>query len=503
MLWKIDPLKSKDKNHNISCDLAGERPMYLYWAKNKNSLIYSDSINELLNFSEIKKSLEISDQGISFMLQSGAVPPPQTVYKNIYILSIGDTAEVKIVKNKIEVFFQHKFPFKNSERLNEKEMKPNQNYILDLILSATLLQIDHSKPSFLFHSAGKDSNAIALSLAKANMQANFTLLTYKSATYNDESELSAAISRRLGFAHRVIQESDTLSDQNKDDLVSYFTNAPFPSIDNATLALPLALESVPELRVGANVIDGGGNDVYMSMPPTSKELKILHLSQFISKAKLLRSYIRSDRALNVFLRTPAEVFATSGLSFFDSSRIFPRDKPVVNYWQTESRFHEGWDIYDFKSDILGTKIIPEVHVRKVRNFTDAFQGNAILPFTGMEIALYFSKLPENYLFDRRLLKNKLVLRKILYQQLDLDSDLIGKRGWGFNSRNFIQKNFNFLFGEIATCEIWDQAALSRFVKRLINQMGTSGYAARASERHLLRLFLISGWYNHSRYLNKS
>jgi hypothetical protein len=35
-------------------------------------------------------------------------------------------------------------------------------------------------------------------------------------------------------------------------------------------------------------------------------------------------------------------------------------------------------------------------------------------------------MPEAYLFDRKLLKNKLILRKILDEHIGLDSDQIGK-----------------------------------------------------------------------------
>ena len=47
--------------------------------------------------------IKITSEGISFLLQSGVVPPPNTIYKNIFIVGIGDI--VKTIDNKIEIAF--------------------------------------------------------------------------------------------------------------------------------------------------------------------------------------------------------------------------------------------------------------------------------------------------------------------------------------------------------------------------------------------------------------
>ena len=59
-----------------------------------------------------------------------------------------------------------------ANRLQPKDMQPNENLILEMLAEATLSRIDKSKPSFLFHSSGKDSNSIALALAEADCKIN-------------------------------------------------------------------------------------------------------------------------------------------------------------------------------------------------------------------------------------------------------------------------------------------------------------------------------------------
>ena len=85
---------------NIFSDLASEFPVYIYWSADKQVLLYSTSVIELFDDERIPKPLKVSDEGISFLLQSGVVPPPNTGYQNIYILGIGDTAKVATVNGK-------------------------------------------------------------------------------------------------------------------------------------------------------------------------------------------------------------------------------------------------------------------------------------------------------------------------------------------------------------------------------------------------------------------
>ena len=114
--------KCNELSTNICSDLASEFPVYIYWSPDKQVLLHSTSINELFNDVRIPKPLKVSDEGISFLLQSGVVPPPKTGYQNIYILGIGDIAKIATVNGKIEVTFKHKFPFMNINRLHTDEI---------------------------------------------------------------------------------------------------------------------------------------------------------------------------------------------------------------------------------------------------------------------------------------------------------------------------------------------------------------------------------------------
>lgn len=483
----------------LESDLASEFPLYLYWPQDQSTLLYSTSITDLLNDQRVPKPLKVSTEGLSFLLQSGVVPPPKTAYQDIYILGIGDKAKVSTLNGKIDIQFSHEFPFLNANRLQADEMQPDEDLILQMLAEATLSRIDESKPSFLFHSAGKDSNSIALALAEAGWQDKVTLITHKSKGQADESEISAIIAKQLGFKHHILHEVDQLQAEHKQAINDYFVNAPFPCTDNVTLAFPLYAHQVPELK-GANIIDGGGNDSHMMTPATQSELKVLPLSKLTHHTSFMRHFAKSESLLSPLIRTPAEWCGVSGLSFADAKKVLPKAMNVYPHWQQESQLRKDWDLFDFKTDMYSTRTIAEVHIRKARNFADSINSNMVLPFANQQVAEYFAQMPEQHLFDRKTLKNKLILRKILKDRIGLDSDALGKLGFSYDSSSVVMHNWDWMLQEMQQCTLWHQPSLLRMVTRLKDVMQSEHKYADFSGRLIYRTYLLSAWYNRNRYL---
>jgi asparagine synthase (glutamine-hydrolysing) len=484
----------------LESDLAGEFPLYLYWPQDQSTLLYSTTITELLNDARVPKPLKVSNEGISFLLQSGVVPPPKTAYQDIYIVGIGDKAQISTQNGKVDVVFSHQFPFMNANRLPADAMQPDEDLILQMLAEATINRIDTSKPSFLFHSAGKDSNSIALALAEAGWQDKVTLITHKSKGHADESEISAKIAKQLGFKHQILHEVDQLQAEHHQAIEDYFINAPFPCTDNVTLAYPLYAHQLPELK-GANIIDGGMNDRYMVSPPTARELKVLPLSKLTHHASFMRHFAKSESLLSPLLRTPAEwIGGIGGLSFADTKKILPDAVNVYPHWQQESQLRKDWDFFDFKTAQY-TAIATEMFQRKARNFADSINSNLVLPFANQQVAEYFAKMPEAHLFDRKALKNKLILRKMLKDRIGLDSDALGKMGFSYDSRSIVIQNWESITQEITACPLWNQPGLVNVIARMRNRMYGTGWGAGAAGRLLYRIYLLSAWHNRNRYVN--
>ncbi len=484
----------------LESDLAGEFPLYLYWSQDQSIFLYSTSITELLNDARVPKPLKVSNEGLSFLLQSGVVPPPKTAYQDIYILGIGDKAKVSTVNGKIDIQFSHEFPFLNAQRLQADEMQPDEDLILQMLAEATISRIDESKPSFLFHSAGKDSNSIALALAEAGWQDKVTLITHKSKGQADESEISAKIAKQLGFKHQILHEVDQLQAEHKQAINDYFVNAPFPCTDGVTLAYPLYAHQLTELK-GANIIDGGGNDSHMITPPTARELKVLPLSKLTHHASFMRHFVRSESLLSPLIRTPAEWCGMSGLSFADTKKILPDAMNVCPHWQQESLLRKDLDLFDFKTSMLTPVVASELHIRKARNFADSINANMVLPFANQQVAEYFAKMPEQYLFDRQTLYNKLILRKILKDRIGLDSDTLGKLGFTYDHQSIVNDNWLHVTDVVSSCEIWDGFAIGKFISRVHPYLNNNSRRARNAKSWVYRLYLISGWLNSSKYVS--
>lgn len=493
----INEYKLNDKDLSLQTDIAGEYPIYIYLSSDKKQLLYSKNIVQLLDDKRVKKPLKVSIKAISFILQSGVVPPPLSIYENIFILGIGYNANISTIKEEIHVDFKYEFPFFNKNRLKKEDMLPDKNKILELVANATIKRLDKSKSTFLFHSAGKDSNTIALALAKAGLQNDVTLVTHKSKGNKDESEISKSIADKLGFKHKILNEVDQLKAEHIIAIDKYFTNAPFPCADNVSLVYPLYTVQMPEL-INSNIIDGMGNDVYIGHIPSAFENKYQRYSKLLKYIRPLTKYTKSENMLNILGRTRTEWTGLDGMSFSDVNDFLPSAYNAHNYWKEKS---SNKNYLDFRADIRGAMIDQEIFTRKVRNFTNSITSNLVLPFCNTEVANYFASLPEEYVFDRKILKNKLILREILKDEISLDSDKLGKMGFTYDYISVVSQNYKLLTDEIFGCSLWNKDEIEKVVNRMRISSYGRGWSSRAASRFIYRLYLISAWLNKNKWVN--
>lgn len=485
----------------LESDLAGSQPVYLFGPRN-GKVLYTTSVVELLRSQEAHGTPQLCPKALSFILQSGVVPPPMTIYRDLWILGIGDSVTLETVGGDIKMIFRHEFPFKANRRGSNPRTGPEATKILELLGQSISEQIDSSKPSFLFHSAGKDSNALALSLAEAGLQGKVLFLSHQSDSITDESQISQEIAGRLGFGHQKLREVKHFGSNEKEAFSEIFTLSPFPNVDPISFMLPLYLLQRPSLRE-ANILDGGGNDSYFGMIPGPRDLRQMPLSGPTDHWQAFRGRLPSESGLATFLRSPAERCGARGLSLRDSKELFPASEPVHAYWSEESALRRNWDPVDFKTDITTSLIVAEVHIRKMRNFADAVSSNLVLPFASTQVAEYFLQFSEDQLFNRSTRENKLPLRRLLLDRLDLDANKIGKRGWKVDYTAPIGLNWDYIRDEIVTCRVWDKSGAVRLCNRLRSQMERPNQVGIMAGLLIMRLFLISGWINHNSFLSRT
>jgi len=493
----VNKLNKQDIKDEIilKSDLAGEFPIYLYISDAKDYIIYSTSIEKILNHEDVIKPLKVSEEGISFLLQSGVVPLPKTMYENIFIISIGTTATIKVNQNQIKIDFDFNFPFLNKDRGSEK---PDKDKILDLLAEATISRIDKSKKTYLFHSAGKDSNMIALALHKAKYKEDITLVTYKSQDETkDESAISKSIADKLNFKHKILNLPTQLNKDNYKNIENYFIDIPFLTVDNATLAYPLYSSQIDFHNT--NIIDGTGNDVYMGYVPSKNEYLKQGLLSNTPFKQLISSFITSENIFNSFIKTRIEWSGLNGFSFYDSSKIYDSFN-IKNILSSLSNINSPY--MDFRTQQIINFESSKVE-QKIRNFIFLQNGKLIFPFKDKELVKYIFSIDKQYLFNEKEFKNKLIFRDILKAELDLDSDKLGKKGYAFDYWKILVLMGDKVRDEILSCKLWDNKEIKILIDRLYLNLQKKPKRASKIKSLIHRLYLISAWYNHNKYIKKN
>ncbi len=104
--------------------------------------------------------------------------------------------------------------------------------------------------------------------------------------------------------------------------------------------------------------------------------------------------------------------------------------------------------------------------------------------------------------DRKTFKNKLVLRDLLKEKINIDSDEIGKMGWSYDTKAIVNNNWDIIIAEISKCSLWDHSEVDRIILRLKKSMDKDTKYSQLSCRLIYRLYLLSMWKNKCRYLNE-
>jgi len=473
-----------------------DKVLYFYLSPDKKCLILSSSAKELLNhILSLGYPLTLSLKGISFFLQSGVIPTPSTIYEEVYVLSIGDYAAITSREGKLEIEFYHEFPYPNSKRIPGK--KTELDKILSLLAKSILRKIDPLRRILLFQSVGKDSNTILLALIEAGLKDKVTALTLAlPGSKKDESKLASEIAKKVGVRHKKLFLPKSINSRDWDLFIRYFENIPFPCADGASLAYPL-YQLTFDLSE-SNILDGSGVDYYFGHVPRPIEYK---RQKLYPKFKFLRPIGEALSTGNLFhklARARCEMAGFIGITLSDLKRFFPEAIPVYPYWFSEDEKRKGWDYFDLKADVWATHAELGNVIRKVSNFTEVFNANLVLPFADEDLADYVGSLDEAEVFDRKNFKNKLPLRKLLYERLGLDSDKIRKYSYGFPTFEVLESLLeNRVKEEILNCKLWDRKEMEKFYKILVERAKNDKLWQRIFER----LFLLSAFLNHSKFLN--
>lgn len=429
--------------------------------------------------------------GISHFLHHALVPLPWTVFEDVHFLGIGDRAHISLASGEISLSFTNDYPYL-PERSRE-DRTPDPALLLELITRAIVRQLGPERAGFLMLSSGKDSTALALGLAEAGY-ADIPCVTFKAGAKDEEHRHAAGLCRRLGLRHETVELG--LGDPGVEDrLRRFFAESPVPCGDFAQIPYVLCVSRfAPTTRA---VLDGSGNDAYMGYVPCLKDrLKWRFALGHNGLARLFASLIGPESGWNYFLRSPAAATLPGRtLRQVDTRSFYSESVDTGAWWQQLSDEWSHVDQIAFRNAPIERHVDQAEIALKLR-LAAAFRGQrALLPFCDRELVEYCFQLPEPARFDRKAHLNKLLLREMLKRFSGYDAKAIGKGFFEFDGARFLLEHRRFVVDEIERCALWEP----RVVRRV------DAWLTRMSRRLLLYhavlpLFMLSGWYNHSRFL---
>ena len=472
--------------------ITGDRTVYrdIYMHCSDDRLILSTDITELgTRLTSLGTGLTMSNLGLSSLLHNAMVPIPHTLYDEIQILSIGDTARVTRRAESLSVSLDYSFPWMLD--MSRQDSVADEAKLFELLTASTVRQLEeHGDSGFLMMSSGMDSPSIALALAEAG-RTDIPCVTYRSGPEDPEPPLAAEICQRLGLEHQIV---DVPTDEGvvAETMVNFFTKSPLPGVDLSQIPYIFATAAVS--NPSGAILDGGGNDNYMNYPGSGGSRR---KQRYRIRGKPIASAVRRlapvDSPLNYLARSRAEATMPGrNLRMQHVRRLRPDPVDMSDWWYEVSRTVSDLDRDEMLHVVLRRQIHATQVLLKQKLAATAIGLGASLPWCDDDLVDYYFNLPHEDRFDFDNNKNKMLLRKMLLRYLDYDADAVGKHYFLFDGATFLQRNMGFVRAEIDASPLWASDGLP-MVHKWLDQLDRRPMLHHA----LLTIFMISGWSNHS------
>ena len=91
--------------------------IFVYLNEEKNKVFYGNDLKELLNSKFLPKKFKVNYKSISILLTTGLIPPPYTVYQNLFKISQGIECKLFAINEEVKISFSEK----NKSTLDTKQ----------------------------------------------------------------------------------------------------------------------------------------------------------------------------------------------------------------------------------------------------------------------------------------------------------------------------------------------------------------------------------------------
>ena len=460
-----------------------------YVGMDEDTVFVSSQLPELIARMSRFSAPTVSRTAVSYLLGDGFVPIPFSVFGDVHRLGAGDRVSINTVDGDLE--FASDYPWINSR--SRQDEQPSTKRLLGLITASLERRLDAAgRRGLLMMSSGKDSVALAVGLAELGY--DIPCFTYKASEDDVEHEHAASICRRLGLRHETVampREPSVI----RSHLLEFFGSAVAPSADHAIVPFVVTVAE-SGITQGA-IIDGGGNDGYMGYIRSRNRRR---KRRFRIRGRWLQTAVarstRIDSRLNYLARSrSAADFPGRNMRIHEIRRILDEAVDPADLWRKIDRRLAGQSDIDRAMRNMVHQIEGARTQDKVIRVAEARGMNPVLPYCDLDLAEYYFHLPEAERFNAAKREEKVLLRRLLAEEIEYDPVTIGHGFFAFDGASFFVENAAFVREEINACALW---------KREVGPLVDEWLAALPDRPYLfhplLSLFTLSGWFNHSPFL---
>jgi asparagine synthase (glutamine-hydrolysing) len=441
----------------LARDRFGEKP--LYWMKEPNRFAFSSELHALKRLTP-DFEWKMSSKSLALYHVLGSVPPPHTIYENVYALRPGFWMKLNLKGESIEKCY-----WSISSTIKERTDIPDtyeeaKSGILFHLCQAVKSRMVSDVPVGVFLSGGYDSSAILAICALQNILPAKTLcIDFKEDTFS-EFETAQATANKFGIA----LEKHTV-DENwfMESLPNYFRSMDQPTIDGYNTYFVAEAAKEQGLKVWLSGI--GGDEVFGGYPSFYRLKKLEFLSGLLQipirpwilsrLATRLQSYLKLSRVLHLGLTGNQSVRAyqccRNQIPYYNMSKILHPDLRM-----SDEEFNSilnsiypvlapSFDIHQKASILEAAIYMGSQLLRDIDNFSMIHSLELRAPFLDDKLFSYVLNIPTS--FKKKSPKFKSLLVDSLGDLLPKEVTIQGKRGFTFPIEKWILKGLKHSFEE--------------------------------------------------------
>jgi asparagine synthetase B (glutamine-hydrolysing) len=423
---------------------------------------------------------------ISHLLHHSVVPVPSTCLTGLHILSVGDRASLTATDSGIELSFVNDFPY--LEQRSSGRSAPDTHRLLDRLTHA-VQEVGRDGDSIaLLMSAGKDSVPLALALAEAGLRDSVCITYRPQVEKESESAIAAGFCSRLGLKHRVAQFP---MDQHvlRTELDNWFKAMPLPVVDPASFAVLMCAreERRPVL------MDGTGSDAYFGYIFRPLRALQLNLSRATDRMPRLQAALRAMTETGHRVFAPRSVLCLpKSIHNRKTASFFPDVVDTLPFWTEEALRYHHLGHMDLER-VMCRHFYEPFFMLKTRTVAAHIGASAVFPWCDARVIEYVFNLPAAARFNLESGLNKVLVRQLLRERLEYDDALIGKRHFANDNYILFKILRDYILEHVSACRLWNRSAVD-LARRYLDSADT-----RPRLRPLFILFVVSAWFNLSRY----